>query len=116
MLEKKSQKHIVSNDFIKYLKSQIDIESESKKIQNWHQLDFGEFTSELNKAIKKRGGGALNDIAKYSLMPLFEAQKNKVEKIKAEIDKTDKEIDQMVYKLYDLTKEEIEIVESASKA
>ena len=113
MLEKKSQQHSVSNDFIKYLKSQIKIESESKKIQNWYQLDFGEFTSELNKAIKKRGGGELDDIAKYSLMSLFEAQKSKVEKLKAEIDKADKEIDQMVYELYDLTKEEIEIVENS---
>ena len=31
--------------------------------------------------------------------------------IKAQIDKTDKEIDQMVYKLYDLTEDEIKIVE-----
>ena len=31
----------------------------------------------------------------------------------AEIDKTDKEIDKMVYELYDLTEEEIQIVENS---
>jgi type II restriction/modification system DNA methylase subunit YeeA len=31
--------------------------------------------------------------------------------LKSEIDKTDKGIDQMVYKLYDLSEEEIKIVE-----
>jgi len=33
--------------------------------------------------------------------------------LKAEIEKTDREIDQMVYELYGLTPEEIEIVEKA---
>lgn len=41
----------------------------------------------------------------------FEEQKQNVLSIKTEIDKTDKEIDQMVYKLYDLTEDEIKIVE-----
>ena len=35
----------------------------------------------------------------------------KVLELKAEIDKTDKEIDAMVYALYELTEEEIKIVE-----
>ena len=34
--------------------------------------------------------------------------------LKKEIDKTDKEIDQMVYELYGLTEEEINIVEEAT--
>lgn len=34
--------------------------------------------------------------------------------LKKEIDKTDKEIDQMVYELYGLTEEEIKIVEEAT--
>ncbi|AXX89210.1 hypothetical protein CKA55_00190 [Arcobacter suis] len=42
---------------------------------------------------------------------LFENDKKEVSKIQNQINKTDKEIDQMVYKLYDLTKDEIKIVE-----
>lgn len=39
-------------------------------------------------------------------MDVFEAQT-----LKSEIDKTDKEIDFMVYKLYELSREEVKIVE-----
>tara|TARA_B110000444_G_scaffold255408_1_gene289730 strand:- start:123 stop:470 length:348 start_codon:yes stop_codon:yes gene_type:complete len=114
MLEKKSQQHSVSNNFTKYLKSQIKIENQSKKLQNWNQLEFGEFTSELNKVLKKEGGDALDDNAKFSLMSLFEAQKSKAQTLKVEIDKTDKQIDRMVYQLYGLTDEEIKIVEDST--
>ena len=111
---KTHKEHSLTNKkFTNYLLSQFSIEKLPKKLQNWYQLEFGEFTSELNKVLKKEGGDVLDDKAKFSLMSLFEAQKSKVEKLKAEIDKTDKEIDQMVYELYGLTKEEIEIVENS---
>ncbi len=44
-------------------------------------------------------------------MELIEDNKKKALRLKAEINKTDKEIDQMVYELYGLTEEEIKIVE-----
>jgi len=40
---------------------------------------------------------------------------NKWENIKSEIEKTDKQINEEVYKLYGLTNEEIKIVENLSK-
>jgi hypothetical protein len=46
-------------------------------------------------------------------MEVFETKKTEVQLLNSEIDKTDKEINQMVYKLYDLTEEEIKIVEEA---
>jgi hypothetical protein len=46
-------------------------------------------------------------------MDLFEENKKKALELKAEIDQTDKEIDQMVYELYGLSEEEIAIVEKA---
>ena len=46
-------------------------------------------------------------------MELFETKKTEAQTIKAEIEKTDKEIDQMVYELYGLTEEEIKIVEGS---
>ena len=45
----------------------------------------------------------------------FEQEKQKALAIKNGIDKTDKEIDQMVYQLYGLTDEEIKIVEGIEK-
>lgn len=47
-------------------------------------------------------------------MELFEENKKKALALKAEIDKTDKEIDQMVYELYGLTEEEIQIISGAT--
>ena len=48
-------------------------------------------------------------------MELFEDQKKQALELKAQIDQTDREIDQMVYELYGLTEEEIRIVEEATQ-
>lgn len=48
-------------------------------------------------------------------MQYFNEQKVKAEELKAKIDKTDNEIDQMVYGLYGLTQEEIETVRNLTK-
>lgn len=42
---------------------------------------------------------------------MFEEQKQKALAIKPQIEQTDKEIDKMIYALYELTEEEIKIVE-----
>ena len=61
-----------------------------------------------------------NDRIKLSLseeaewMQYFNEKKQIAQSLKAEIDKTDKEIDQMVYELYGLTEEEIGIVEGTN--
>ena len=46
-------------------------------------------------------------------MEVFETKKAEAQALKGEIDQIDKEIDQMVYELYGLTPEEIEIVENS---
>ena len=98
--------------FTKYLQSQFSIEKLSKKLQNWHDLEFGDFIKELNKAIKKVGGEKLTKTDEIDWMDVFETKKAEAQTLKAEIDKTDREIDQMVYALYGLTEEEIQIVEN----
>jgi type I restriction-modification system DNA methylase subunit len=101
----------IQSKFIQYLQSQFSIEKLSKKLQNWHELDFGDFIKELNKAIKKAGGEKLSKMDEMEWMEVFETKKAEAQYLKAEIEKTDKEIDQMVYELYGLTEEEIKIVE-----
>ena len=71
-------------------------------------LDFKAFLAELKKAKVKL---SLAEEAEW--MDYFNQQRSKAQALKAEIDKTDKEIDQLVYKLYELTEEEIKIVEGA---
>ena len=67
---------------------------------------------ELNKAIKKAGGEKLSKMDEMDWMEVFETKKAEAQNLKAEIDKTDAEIDAMVYELYNLTEEEIQIIEN----
>jgi hypothetical protein len=105
----------INSKFSKYLQSQFHLETLTKKLQNWYELDFGNFITELNKAIKKAGGEKLTKSAEMDWMVVFEEKKAEALSLKAEIDKTDKEIDQLVYALYELTPEEIAIVEESVK-
>lgn len=98
----------LSNNFISLLNSKVDIERPSSKLENWHELDFKDFLKELQKANVKL---SLSEEADW--MNYFNEQKQKAQTLKAEIDKTDREIDRMVYELYGLTEEEIRIVEGA---
>ncbi|MFO7864160.1 MAG: TaqI-like C-terminal specificity domain-containing protein, partial [Salinivirgaceae bacterium] len=104
--------HKTKNSFIKYLQSKYNIEKLSKKLISWYNLDFSEFIKELNKTIKKSGGEKLSKLDEMEWMEVFEIKKKEIQSIQSEINKTDKEIDQMVYELYKLTDEEIEIVEA----
>jgi len=94
-------------NLINLLRNKFEIERITKKLQNWHKIEFKEFLKELKKAKVKL---SLSDEAEW--MQYFNEQKQKAQSLKAEINKTDKEIDQMVYELYGLTEEEIKIVES----
>lgn len=98
---------------IKYFQLQFtDIEL-SRKLQNWYELEFGDFIKELNKDIKKAGGEKLSKMDEMEWMEVFENKKAEAQNLISEIDKTDREIDKMVYELYGLTDEEIRIVEEA---
>ena len=78
----------------------------SSKLQNWHELEFADFLNELKKSKVELNLSEESEWLKY-----FTEQKLTVHQHNSQIYQTDKEIDQMVYELYGLTKEEIEIVE-----
>lgn len=101
----------VGQKFSSYFAKQYKIEKLSGKLEKWYELSFVDFIKELNKAIKGVKGTPLTKKDEFEWMDLFEENKKKALEIKAEIDKTDKEIDQMVYELYGLTEDEIKIVE-----
>jgi type I restriction-modification system DNA methylase subunit len=113
----------IGNTFRKFLTSQFPLEKISKKLQNWHELEFGDFIKELNKVIKAtnkiRAKENLEPIPvlikkdEFEWMELFEENKKKAQDLQAQITATEKEIDQMVYELYGLTEDEIAIVENS---
>lgn len=109
MIELKEQENLLINGFIELLQSKLSINKPSKKLQNWNLIDFGILLKELKKFNVR-----LSLEAEAEWMQYFKSQKQKAEELKAQIDKTDNEIDQMVYELYGLTQEEIAIVEEAT--
>ena len=95
----------INNSFLQLLQSKFLIEKLSTKLKNWYELDFSEFSKELKKAKVQL---TLSEEAEW--MQYFNEQRQKAQTLKSEIDKTYKEIDRMVYELYELTPEEIKIV------
>lgn len=79
----------------------------SDKLEQFYLLSFTEFVSEL-----KKQKVSLSKKDEFELMDLFEEQKTNALGTKQTIEDTNKEIDLMLYKLYDLKGEEIDLVES----
>ena len=98
----------VSQKFQRALEREFAMESLPKKLQDWYLLSFGEFIKELEK---KKVKLSLSQKAEWE--DYFLQESKKALALKTNIDTTDKEIDQMVYGLYGLTEEEIEIVENS---
>ncbi len=115
VLNKTEQLSKISTRLEKFLANKFSLEKLSQKLKAWYKLDFGEFIHELNKAIKKYGGIKLSKSEEFEWMDIFEEQKIKVNQIQDEINKMDREINLMVYELYELTDEEIAIIEEAVK-
>lgn len=130
----------VKTKFLKYLSAKMQLHKTSRKLENWHELEFGEFIKELNKSIKannklreKAAASIVTDGVtssavekpqpvivptltkkdEFEWLDLFEENKQKAQELQSQINQTDKEIDAMVYELYGLTEEEIKIVENS---
>jgi hypothetical protein len=78
------------------------------KLEDWYLLDWSAFSNELKK--KKI---VLEEEQEVKWLKRFERMKKEALAIKAVIDSTDKEIDILVYRLYDLTFDEVKIVDPA---
>jgi aspartyl/asparaginyl-tRNA synthetase len=98
-----------TSKFIRTIKRKFEIETLPKKLQNWYKITYTDCIKELSKLKIKL---TLSEEAEWE--EYFNSERKKVLGILAEIEKTDKEIDQMVYELYELTEEEIRIVEESN--
>ena len=96
----------LSQKFQRMLLRKFDLEKLSTKLQEWYLLDFSDFIKELKRLKVKLSLSQESEWEEY-----FLEEKSKAIAIDSEIKNTDKEIDYMVYRLYDLTDEEIKIIE-----
>jgi type I restriction-modification system DNA methylase subunit len=106
MLSKNNKLQELKNQFLQLLQSELGLQKPNTKLGQWYTLAWPEFGKELEKAKIK-----LSLSQKSEWMAYFNTQKEKAQAIQSIITQTDQEIDAMVYKLYELTEEEIAIVE-----
>ena len=112
ILEYNKTLQFISNKFKRTLSREFpeQLETLSNRLEQWYDLIFKEFIMELKKKKIVFKIGEDSNLEDYFLQ-----EQQKAIEVKSKISKIDKEIDQMVYELYGLTKEEIEIVENATK-
>ncbi|MEA3450329.1 MAG: Eco57I restriction-modification methylase domain-containing protein, partial [Bacteroidota bacterium] len=110
MLSLNKELQTKSEKFIKRIKSNLEIEKITNKLQNFYNFDFKTFVSELKKQKIKLTFTQQDEWEDY-----FDNYKTEINDLQNQINQTDKEIDKMVYELYELTSEEIEIVENSVK-
>ena len=99
----------IDTTFVKHMVSKFSIPKVSKNLQNWSNLTFGEFLKELKK---HKVNLTLPEEAEW--MEYFNTQKNKVLYHQEEIERTEREIDAMVYELYGLNETEIALVQGVT--
>ena len=95
-----------SSKFLKRVQDNLGIEKISKKLSRFYDYDFKTFLAELKRKKVKLSLSEQDRWEEY-----FNQYKSEIQELQAEIDRTDREIDQMVYELYGLTEKEIELVE-----
>ena len=92
-----------STNFLRVVKQTFALEKISTKLETFYNLDFDGFMKELKQKLTPK--------TKLEWLEVFEETKKSLQEIQTQIAATDKEINALVYKLYDLTEEEIKIVE-----
>jgi len=119
MIEMNKQLYKEINDFLNWLEHEINIEinvlSGKTIIKNYHNYSIEDMIKQLNKNRKKLQIDPSNRNFQQKLSVEFSKSVNKVNMMKENVRKTDYLIDQIIYKLYGLTDEEIEIVEKEPK-
>ncbi len=97
----------LSTRFIKLLQSSFLSLTINNKVDTWYEMSFGEFRKELSK---QKIAIPVKELMDYQ--ELFDTNATQIKEIQTKIINTDKAIDKLVYTLYDLTSEEIQIIEN----
>lgn len=95
------------NRFINRIKETYSLEKITQNIENFYNFSFADFVKELSKQKIK-----LTMLQKDELEEYFNEYVKDISALNETINKTDKEINNLVYSLYNLSKEEIETIEA----
>ena len=100
----------LKNKFIQLLISKWSTLNITSKLDQWYHLTFENFRKEIEK---QKIALSLSEQAEW--LKYFSEQKLKAEQFKVIIMQTDEAIDALVYQLFELTDEEISIIENQTK-
>jgi len=103
LIEKNKNMRDLSERFQALIMNEFALTNLGKAFNNWWHLDFSDFV----KALKVK----LTLVKKDELLELWNKYQPQLVALKGEVSTLDNEIDQKVYELYELTSEEIAIVE-----
>lgn len=98
----------LSSKFIGRLKESLGVEKITSTLEEFFNYDFETLVKELSKQKIKLSLKQKDEWEDY-----FTDYKNEIAGINQQIETTDKEINSLVYKLYELTPEEIQTIENA---
>lgn len=105
MLSLNKDLHELTDNFLKRIQDNLHIQKLTKKLELFYDREFKDFIDELKK---QKIFLSLKDQDERE--PYFTEHKEKILSIKSQIERTDNEIDEMVFDLYGLTEEERRVV------
>ncbi len=101
-----SQHRAKIKTFLGRLRDSFEINNPSRKMSEFFKHDFKSLTSELRKKRKKMSLSEQDEWEQY-----FKQYKDEIAVLQLEITALDKDIDRMVYDLYQITPSEVELIE-----
>lgn len=112
VIEISSRKFSLIQNFSNYIAKVLNIEL-SNKLENWDELEFSDFIKETNNALKLKGINNLTKSQEIEWFEVFESKKKEISDKNSDFKDIDKRIDSLVYEIYELSDEEINIVEES---
>jgi hypothetical protein len=106
MLSLNKELHELTDKFFNRIQDNLKVEKITKKLEKFYEWEFKDFLDELKKQKISLSLSEQDDREPY-----FKEYKEKILAVKGEIERTDKEIDEMVFDLYGLSEEERRVVE-----
>lgn len=94
--------------FLKWLQGEYNIDKLSQKLEKYYELTFDEFLEEVRKKKVNTKKRAIRE----NLEDEFNNSLKIIKQLQSEIQKLEDKINQKVYEIYDLTDEEIKIIEN----
>lgn len=107
LLELNKQKTTEIKSFNKWLQRTFDIDKISQKLEHYYELTFEEFLKEVKKKKVDTKSRKNQDLLENE----FNSSLEIVKPLEIQIQKTENEINELVYKLYGLAAEDIAIIE-----